>query len=224
MIKKLLATTAIALVLTSQAFAANTRTDTSKVHAHRGFYFSADLALSYATSEDVVPHRGDKVALKCNGWLPYSEVRVGGYIANMVSVYGAFGLGLGKADYENPSAHDSDKRKMDAVIMKALLGVGAEFYPFQNKESALYGLYFGLSVGYEMVKTQDYNDGLTYYSAKDDLNNFHSVFIRPEIGYDWWFSPRWRFGVAFNYSYGKIDDDWETNTNHSFNFAIRIAR
>jgi hypothetical protein len=77
MIKKLLATTAIALFLTSQAFAADTRTDTSKIHAHRGFYFSADLALSYATSEDIVPHWDDKVALKCNGWLPYSEIRVG---------------------------------------------------------------------------------------------------------------------------------------------------
>ena len=193
-------------------------------HVRRGFYFSTNLSLNYTTSEDFVTDWDDKVALKCSGISLYNEFRLGGHITNLVSVYGALGIGLGKADYEDPNARDSDERKMDAVILKGLLGVGAEIHPFQDKENALYGLYFGLGVGYDIIKVQDYDDGLIYTSQKNDLHDFSSVFIRPEIGYDWWFNPRWRFGVAFNYSYGKIDDDWETNTNHSFNFTIRIAR
>lgn len=194
-------------------------------HVRRGFYFSTSLSFNYTTSEDFVTDWDEKIALKCSGISLYNEFRLGSHIANLVSVYGALGIGLGKADYEDPNARHSDERKMDAVILKGLLGVGAEIHPFQNKESALNGLYFGLGVGYDIIKVQDYNDGLIYTSEKNDLHEFSSVFIRPEIGYDWWFSRRWRFGVAFNYSYGKMDydDGSEDTTNHSFNFAIRIA-
>ena len=194
-------------------------------HVYRGLYFSAEVAFGYTSLNYSVNNRSGKSDQKFSGLsFPYAEIRFGHYFANIVSVYGALGIGIGTGKYEGPYPK-RDEDKIDAVSFRGLLGLGAEVYPFQDKESALYGIFFGIFFG-AAIEGVDVGKATILLDEKrsDKKVGYHNIFGRIEAGYDWWFSTRWRAGVAFNYSYGKIDDDWETNTNHSFNFTIRIAR
>ena len=197
-------------------------------HVYRGLYFSAEIAFGYTSLNYSVNNRSGKSDQKFSGLsFPYAEIRFGHYFANIVSVYGALGIGIGTGEYE-ASSQTQDKAKIDAVSFRGLLGLGAEVYPFQDKESALYGLYLGLCVGGAVERAQDDNErfGYTYRSADPDLEIFDNTFIRFEVGYSFWIDNRWRVGPAFSYSFGKYDsndDDNVVTTTHNFNLAIKIA-
>ena len=207
-------------------------TDSSKVlttnHVYRGLYFSAGIAFGYTSLNYSVNNKSGKSDQKFSGLsFPYAEIRFGHYFANIVSVYGALGIGIGTGKYEGPYPKQ-DEDKIDAVSFRGLLGLGAEVYPFQDKESALYGLYLGLCVGGAAERAQDDNErfGYTYRSADPDLEIFDNTFIRFEVGYSFWIDNRWRVGPAFSYSFGKYDSDDDDNvvtTTHNFNLAIKIA-
>jgi opacity protein-like surface antigen len=208
-------------------------TDSSKVltdnHVYRGLYFSAGIAFGY-TSLNLSQNdwRKNKIVYKFSGLsIPYAEARLGHYFANIVSIYGTVGIGIGTGEYE-ASSQKQDKAKIDAISMRGIIGLGAELYPFQEKESALYGLYLGLCIGAAVERVQEDDDlGYAYRSAKTDLEIFDNTFARIEIGYDFWFGQRWRVGTAFSYSFGKYDsddDDDIVTTSHNFSLAIRIAR
>lgn len=197
-------------------------------HVYRGLYFSAEVAFGYTSlNYSVNTWRGKSVQKFSGLSFPYAEIRFGHYFANIVSVYSALGIGIGTGEYE-ASSQTQDKAKIDAVSFRGLLGLGAEVYPFQDKESALYGLYLGLCVGGAVERAQDDNErfGYTYRSADPDLEIFDNTFIRFEVGYSFWIDNRWRVGPAFSYSFGKYDSDDELNditTSHNFNLAIKIA-
>lgn len=207
-------------------------TDSGKVlttnYVYRGLYFSAEVAFGYTSLNYSVNNRSGKSVQKFSGLsFPYAEIRFGHYFANIVSVYGALGIRIGTGKYEGPYPK-RDEDKIDVVSFRGLLGLGAELYPFQEKESALYGLYLGLCIGAAVERVQEDNDlGYAYRSAKTDLEIFDNTFARIEIGYDFWFGQRWRVGTAFSYSFGKYDsddDDDIVTTSHNFSLAIRIAR
>ena len=197
-------------------------------HVYRGLYFSAEVAFGYTSLNYSVNNKSGKSDQKFSGLsFPYAEIRFGHYFANIVSVYSALGIGIGTGEYE-ASSQTRDKAKIDAVSFRGLLGLGAEVYPFQDKESALYGLYLGLCVGGAVERAQDDNErfGYTYRSADPDLEIFDNTFIRFEVGYSFWIDNRWRVGPAFSYSFGKYDSDDDDNvvtTTHNFNLAIKIA-
>ena len=198
-------------------------------HVYRGLYFSAGIAFGYTSLNYSANDRNGKSVQKFSGLsFPYAEVRLGRYFANIVSVYGALGIGIGTGKYEGPYPK-RDEDKIDAVSFRGLLGLGAEVYPFQDKESALYGLYLGLCVGGAVERAQDDNErfGYAYRSADPDLEIFDNTFIRFEVGYSFWIDNRWRVGPAFSYSFGKYDSDDDDNivtTSHNFHLAIKIAR
>lgn len=197
-------------------------------HVYLGCYFSAEVAFGYTSLNSSVNTWSGKSDQKFSGLsFPYAEIRFGHYFANIVSVYGALGIGIGTGKYEGPYPK-RDEDKIDAVSFRGLLGLGAEVYPFQDKESALYGLYLGLCVGGAVERAQDDNErfGYTYRSADPDLEIFDNTFIRFEVGYSFWIDNRWRVGPAFSYSFGKYDSDDDDNvvtTTHNFNLAIKIA-
>ena len=197
-------------------------------HVYRGLYFSAEVAFGYTSlNYSVNTWRGKSVQKFSGRSFPYAEIRFGHYFANIVSVYGALGIGIGTGKYEGPYPK-RDEDKIDAVSFRGLLGLGAEVYPFQDKESALYGLYLGLCVGGAVERAQEDNErfGYTYRSADPDLEIFDNTFIRFEVGYSFWIDNRWRVGPAFSYSFGKYDSDDDDNvvtTTHNFNLAIKIA-
>ena len=118
------------------------------------------------------------------------------------------------------------------MSMRSLLGLGAEIYPFQDKESNLYGLYLGLCVGGAVQKVQEHKKGnylidYTYYFNNPSIDSFSNTFARIEVGYDYWFNRRWKTGFVFSYAFGKYDSDDDDNlitTSHNFDFTIRIAR
>ena len=197
-------------------------------HIYRGLYFSAEVAFGYTSLNNSVNIWSGKSVQKFSGLsYPYAEIRFGHYFANIVSVYSALGIGIGTGKYEGPYPK-RDKEEIDAVSFRGLLGLGAEVYPFQDKESALYGLYLGLCVGGAVERAQEDNErfGYTYRSADPDLEIFDNTFIRFEVGYSFWIDNRWRVGPAFSYSFGKYDSDDDDNvvtTTHNFNLAIKIA-
>ena len=211
------------------------RTD-NLYHTRSGFYFSSEFSIGYTslrTSEDY--QRDENSVSKFSGLaFPYFEARLGYHFTNAITAYGAIGFGFGAGTFESTSREFKrkfdDKAKIDAVGIRGILGLGAEFYPFQDKESALNGMFFGLCFGVAAENVQeDKNEGFgfTYNTANDKLEHFDNVFARAEVGYDFWISSRWRIGAAFSYTFGKYDSDDEDNivsTSHNFSLAFRIAR
>ena len=201
-------------------------------HVHRGFYFSTNLSFAYMNDTHTETDRNDKEKTNAYGYLhPYVELRLGGSIANVASIFGAIGLGTGSGSYEISGDERYDKYKVDATLLKLLFGVGGEFYPIQDKENPAYGLFLGLTVaigvdGAFYDKYDSYYD--EYYSGDTGFINY---MFRFEIGKDWWFSRRWSVGIAFNYTYGtytdsssdyyyKEKDEYSSNT---FGFTIRLT-
>ena len=119
-------------------------------HIHRGFYFSTSLTFAYMDDTHTETSRYDSDNEKENayGYLhPYAEIRLGGSIANVASIFGAIGVGTGSGSYELHGNDRYDKYKVDATLLKLLFGVGAEFYPIQDKENPAYGMFLGLTIG-----------------------------------------------------------------------------
>ena len=211
------------------------RTD-NLYHTRSGFYFSSEFSIGYTSLRTSEDHQRDENSVsKFNGLaFPYFEARLGYHFTNAITAYGAIGFGLGAGTFESTSREFKrkfdDKAKIDAVGIRGILGLGAEFYPFQDKENALNGLFVGLCFGIAAENVQeDKNEGFgfTYNTANDKLEHFDNVFARAEAGYDFWISSRWRIGAAFSYTFGKYDSDDEDNivsTSHNFSLAFRIAR
>lgn len=204
-----------------------------KANDRRGFYFSAGLSIGYTSlNNSEVDRKKRKTSQKFSGLsFPFIETRFGHNIANIVSVYGALGIGIGYGSFYGYST-DVNEGKINAVSMRGLVGLGAEFYPIPDKESALYGLYVGLCVGAAAERAQAYVNeentvGYTYYMNEPELDIFDNTFVRVEAGYDFWYGERWRIGTALNYSFGKYDSDDSdelVTTSHNIGLTIKIAR
>ncbi|MBR4784375.1 MAG: hypothetical protein IK012_03870 [Fibrobacter sp.] len=202
-------------------------------HARRGFYFSIGFSIGIASLSNTENdwHNKKTIHTFSGQSLPYNENRFGYYFANRISIYGAFGLGIGYGTFES-SSNDKKETNADVMSMRSLLGLGAEIYPFQDKESNLYGLYLGLCVGGAVQKVQEHKKGnylidYTYYFNNPSIDSFSNTFARIEVGYDYWFNRRWKTGFVFSYAFGKYDSDDDDNlitTSHNFDFTIRIAR
>lgn len=86
----------------------------------------------------------------------------------------------------------------------------------------------GLSI--EFVLYKDEGSSSDSYSSNDEFSHSETIgnlFFRGEIGKDWWFSKRWSFGAAINYSFGKFSDDYNNESdvflNHVIGLTIRIT-
>ena len=215
----------------------NTKNDLY-AHTHRGFYFSTGLSIAYQSSEhhEKYGYNDKEEKTNANGLLhPYEEIRIGGSIAGIASIYGLIGGGVGSGKFERKSTKDyEDNYKVDATLLKFQFGIGAEFYPIQEKESPLHGLFLGFAFGFAVdgafYDTPYRNSSYDDYDAGND--GYPYLFYRFEIGNDFWFSKRWSCGVAFSYTYGsftdensgyKYDDETDTCTGHTFGLTIRIS-
>lgn len=223
--------------------------------AHRGFYFSTSITFGYTyhrkSETDLSSYHYSKDQYKYTGFLtPYEEIRLGGSIANVASIYGALGMGVGTGTLKT-NFYDEESRSYyydsynqegntntrindyDATDLKFLFGLGTEIYPVQDKESPMYGFFLGLAYGLT-IDAILYDKYDSYYSEEyDEAEGFFNMFLRFEVGKDFWFSRRWSFGVAFNYTMGwfTFDDDEyyssyrdrEHYTSHTFGLSIRIT-
>ena len=168
---------------------------------------------------------------KMSGFLhPYEEIRLGASIANIISLYATLGAGIGTAHYEFVESYgdDEDLKKnyygesnelnenTDSydMLLKFLFGGGVEFYPIRDQFSPIYGSFIGLTVGISIDMALDHHD-------------FIYSFIRFEVGKDWWFSRRWSYGFAFNYTLGdttsEIDNERDSYRNHTIGLTFRLS-
>ncbi len=199
-------------------------------HIRKGFYFSAGYTFGHVTLNDHYEDDDWDPDQTYNGWLVcYFDVRLGAHIANIISIYGTLGIGVGTGDYEHE--YKGDPIEDDVTSIKGVAGVGFVLNPFRNEESPLYGLFFGLCGGVQ-AEGVEYNYkgateiGIIYHTDPNiaEHDNFHNFFGRIEAGYEWWISKRWRLGTAFNYTFGGYDDgSWESITSHTFGLTIRLA-
>ena len=214
-------------------------------HAHRGFYFAPSLTAAYTTLKHTETYRSKKEEYTADAFMfPYLEIRLGGSIAGVASIYGAVGLGTGTGtlkrnvkessssyyDYYDYSYYDDDDfyNKVDVTMLRLLFGAGVDFYPIQDKENPMYGLFAGLTVGIMI-------DGAFYKRSNDRDDTVDHDYInyafRFEVGKDWWFSRRWSVGIAFNYTLGKYseddhdyyDSDKDEYSGHTFGLTVRLA-
>ena len=199
-------------------------------HIRKGFYFSAGYTFGHVTLNDHYEDDDRNPDMTYNGWqVLFFDVRLGAHIAHIVTIYGTLGIGVGTGNYEHE--YRGDEIKDDATSLKGILGVGTEITPFQNTESPLHGLLFGICIGLAAERVE-YNYegneiGIVYHNNSDDAdhNIFDNFFGRVEAGYEWWIGKRWRFGTAFNYTFGGYDDgSWESITSHTFGLTIRLSR
>ena len=209
-------------------------------HVHRGFYFAPSLTAAYTTLKHTETYRSKHEYTADAFMFPYLEIRLGGSIAGVASIYGAVGIGTGtgtlKQDVKSNnndyySYYDDDDyyySKIDATMLRLLFGAGVDFYPIQDKENPMYGLFAGLTVGIMI-------DGAFYKRSNDrdytDDETFINYAFRFEVGKDWWFSRRWSVGIAFNYTLGKYsesDNDYydrekDEYSGHTFGLTVRLA-
>ncbi|WP_297946566.1 hypothetical protein [uncultured Fibrobacter sp.] len=210
-------------------------------HAHDGIYFATVFTFAYESlskhyeRENWGDEGTDDISFK--GWIPpLIEARLGAYYLNVAGIYGTFAFGLGTGDIEDTYRNKEDDyertEEASATTMRMLLGLGADFYPLQDKESLLYGLFFGLCGGFAFEAAEITSE----YHFQNSDETFHNFFGRVEAGYDWWFCTRWRVGASFNYTFGGFmhtespNNDYsgsrkeeQTTTSHTFGLAIRIA-
>lgn len=210
-------------------------------HAHDGIYFSTGFIFAYESTNKHYENNGwsttDVEDNSFKGWTPpLLEVRIGAYYLNVAGIYGtlAFGAGTGDMESHGPDKEDEEgwKKTASATTMRWHLGLGSDFYPFQDKESLLYGLFFGICGGF----TFEAAEVSTEYQTRNSDETFHNFFGRIEAGYDIWFSTRWRIGASFNYSIGGFmhtespNNDYsgsrkeeQTTISHTFGLTLKIA-
>lgn len=210
-------------------------------HAHDGIYFSTGFTFAYESLSKHYENNGwsttDVQDNSFKGWIPpLIEARLGAYYLNVAGIYGTFAIGLGTGDIESsgPDRDDEEgwKEKASATTMRMIFGLGSDFYPFQDKESLLYGLFFGLCGGFAFEAAEI----TTEYHFQNSDETFHNIFGRIEAGYDWWFCTRWRVGASFNYTFGGFmhtespnydysgsRKEEQTTTSHTFGLTLRIA-
>ena len=203
-----------------------------KFHSHRGLYFSNSLAFSYIYTRHLYVEDTEDYYTKYNdifnGSGLYNEIRLGGSIANIVSIYAATGFGYHSGTFEEEKEErEINKEKIDskdindddAKEFRVLLGLGAEFYPIHRTSSPLYGLFFGLSSGVVMdVVRYTYNKKKGRH-ATDTLIDMFGAF---EIGKEWWISRRWSVGTSLFYNFGAYNekDEEERNATYKDSFAV----
>lgn len=234
------------LLIASCAFAqsnANSSDSDVRYHAHRGFYFSVGTGFAYTSLSKTINSKSDYDPVeetdRFSSLLSYDEFRLGASIANVASIYATFGFGFGYGSYEDEIKRTGDDPKEGSFEedgnpdIRLLFGVGGEFYPIQNKESSIYGLFFGISAGLTL-------DFVTYTDHYyDDVYDetistaFANLYCRFEIGKEFWISRRWSFGVALSYTIGGQEEESgpnyideqerESHTGHTFGLMIRLT-
>lgn len=240
MVKKIIVT---ALVLAAISFAQFGQNSEARpidkndyyYHPHTGLYFTTNIGFGYASMNSHHETNRDTTNSSFSGWwTPSIEVRLGGYYVDISAFYAAIGFECGTGKYEKTNPLGTSK-EIDASSTRMFFGFGGEFYPIRNKESALYGMFFGFFFG-AALEGLDIGTSSIWIDEKqsDVTKGFHNIFGRVEAGYDWWFSIRWRAGIAFNYSYGRFINsengrynssyiDREVISNHNLGLTIRIA-
>lgn len=241
--KKIFATL---LLIASCAFAqyeTQSSTETNS-HVRRGFYFNTNLGFIYtstkSTTTDTYKSYTYTETNKFSGLIPHDEIRLGASIANFVSIYVTGGFSYGTGSYEDEQKNTGSKQQEYSFEeaeshnedYRILLGVGGEFYPIKDAESSIYGLFIGISTG--LVMDNVFHTDHSFDSFYDDetiCTAIGNIFFRFEVGKDWWFSRRWSFGVALNYTIGMMDEDYSysdyteeiSESSHTFGLAVRLT-
>ena len=192
-------------------------------HIRKGFYFSAGYTFGHVTLNDHYEDDDWNPDQTYNGWLVcYFDVRLGAHIANIITIYGTLGIGVGTGDYEHE--YKGDPIEDDVTSIKGVAGVG------------IAGGFIIDNVFYTDHYFNAYHQVIEVYDETIS-DAFANLIVRFEVGKEWWFGKRWSVGIALNYTTGSmteksIDDyygdgryseDEESFANHTFGLTIRLA-
>ncbi|WP_295682333.1 hypothetical protein [uncultured Fibrobacter sp.] len=213
-------------------------------HAHRGFYFNKALGFIYTSTTKATTDIYEKYTYEetnnFSGLITHNEIRLGISIANLVSIYATGGFSYGTGSYEDEQKNTGEKfnefsfeeAESHNEDYRFIYGLGVEFYPIQDMDNSLYGLFLGLSAGVAIDNIYHTDHSFDYIDKDEidcaDIGNF---FFRFEVGKDWWFSRRWSFGVTLNYAIGFMDENDSyanfseeiSQSSHTVGLAVRIT-
>ena len=209
---------------------------------HRGFYNSTSFGFAYNwynnSRDDVDEHDNgmrknhDIDYYEYNGFsFAHSEFKFGVAIANLVAFHTVFNIGffVGSVDYFNEEYDTNciDEKCIDVPVLdveepssgdgysfRTFFGFGATFYPIQDKNSPLNGLFVGGSFGYTLFLTMMNGD-------HTDATGNGGVGFELEIGKEWWINDHYSIGVGLGFAHNGLI--WETVKSHKSDNVLSLS-
>ena len=209
---------------------------------HRGFYNSTSFGFAYNwfnnSRDDVGEYDNGKRIKHDIDYYEYdgfsfalAEFKFGVAIANLVAFHTVFNIGyfMGSVDYFNEkyNTNCTDAGCIDAINLdvkksasddgysfRTFFGFGATFYPIQDKNSPLNGLFVGGSFGYTLFLTM-MNGGHT------DATGNGGIGFELEIGKEWWINDHYSIGVGLGFAHNGLI--WETVESHKSDNVLSLS-
>lgn len=209
---------------------------------HRGFYNSTSFGFAYnwynSSRDDVDEYDNgnrknhDIDYYEYNGFsFALAEFKFGVALANLVAFHTVFNIGFytGAMDYFNeeyntncideicvdvPDPDVKEPTSGDGYSFRTFLGFGATFYPIQDKNSPMNGLFVGGSFGYTLFLTM-MNGG------HSDATGNGGVGFELEIGKEWWINDHYSIGVGIGFAHNGLI--WETVKSHKSDNVISLS-
>lgn len=210
---------------------------------HRGFYNSTSFALAYNwfdnSRDDVEKHRGridrDLDFFEFNGFsFSLIEFKFGYALGNIVAFHTVFNMGffIGTMDYYNEVYHSvcsddglctetRDERDYDepssgtGYNFRTFFGFGSTFYPFQDKNSSLNGLFVGASVGYTLFVA------ITPGIGGPDNTGNGGIGFQMELGKEWWMNDHFSIGLGLGFAHNGLV--WKNVDSHKSDNVLSIS-
>lgn len=215
---------------------------------HRGFYNSTSIGFAYNwfnNSLNDLHKYGNEFDrdidfFEYNGFsFSLIEFKFGYALGNIVALHTVFNMGFfwGSMDYYNEEyrfvCNDEDvcletrdeKNIKDPTSgtgynFRMYLGFGSTFYPIQDKNSPLYGLFVGSSFGYTLFVAISPGIG-----GPDNTGN-GGIGFQVEVGKEWWMNDHFSIGVGLGFAHDGLV--WKTADSHKsdniLSLSLRLTR
>ena len=209
---------------------------------HRGAYNSTSLSFAFnwvnSSLENIEQENNTSIRRvryfeSYTGSFSLADFKFGVALGNFVAVHSVFNFGFfaGVMKYDSIQVRTtcvSDEACQETVVdgneyippsltaytIRSFLGVGATFYPLQNKPS-FNGFFIGCSVGYTLLATLAISDDL-----KTDNEN-GGLGFQLEVGKEWWINDHYSIGFGLGFAHSGLV--WETVETHKSDNVIFLS-
>lgn len=209
---------------------------------HRGAYNSTSFSFAFnwvnSSLENIEQENNTSIRRvryfeSYTGSFSLADFKFGVALGNFVAVHSVFNLGFfaGVMKYDSIQVRTtcvSDEACQETVVdgneyippsltaytIRSFLGVGATFYPLQNKPS-FNGFFIGCSVGYTLLATLAISDDLKTDNGNGGLG------FQLEVGKEWWINDHYSIGFGLGFAHSGLV--WETVETHKSDNVIFLS-
>lgn len=209
---------------------------------HRGAYNSTSFSFAFnwvkSSQENIERNNNTSISRvsyfeSYTGSFSLADFKFGVALGNFVAVHSIFNFGFfaGVMKYDSVQVKTtcvSDEACQKTVVdgneyippsltaytIRSFLGVGATFYPLQNKPS-FNGFFIGCSVGYTLLATLAISDDLKTDNGNGGLG------FQLEVGKEWWINDHYSIGFGLGFAHSGLV--WETVETHKSDNVIFLS-